>query len=142
MFGRWIMRRILVVDDEPSIRQALILGLTSQEFEVDGAEDGNRGVGLGTRKHYDVLRVLQKGGTKFEKIYLNWHKLCRNVSRFVFDGPLLVAIGGIWVTAYLDGRNPPKLTLLAYSAEAVASVAKEGKNTAVSLKHFRVTTRP
>jgi DNA-binding NtrC family response regulator len=57
MFGRWVMKRILVVDDEPSIRQALILGLTSQEFEVDGAEDGKRGVGLGTRKHYDVLIV-------------------------------------------------------------------------------------
>ena len=51
------MKRILVVDDEPSIRRALVLGLTSKEFEVDAAEDGRQGVRLGARKPYDVLIV-------------------------------------------------------------------------------------
>jgi DNA-binding NtrC family response regulator len=49
------VRRILVVDDEPSIGKALKMGLSSSEMEVDVAESGSRGVELGTRQHYDVL---------------------------------------------------------------------------------------
>ena len=49
------VRRILVVDDEPSIGKALKMGLSSSEVEVDVAESGNMGVELGTRQHYDVL---------------------------------------------------------------------------------------
>lgn len=49
------VRRILVVDDEPSIGKALKMGLSSSEVEVDVAESGNTGVELGTRQHYDVL---------------------------------------------------------------------------------------
>jgi DNA-binding NtrC family response regulator len=49
------VRRILVVDDEPSIGKALTLGLSSKELEVDVAENGRTGVRLGSRKHYDVL---------------------------------------------------------------------------------------
>jgi DNA-binding NtrC family response regulator len=51
------MKRILVIDDEPSIRHALLMGLTSEEFEVDGAEDGKSGIQLGSVKPYDVLIV-------------------------------------------------------------------------------------
>lgn len=49
------VQRILVVDDEPSIGRALTLGLSSEELEVDVAENGRTGVRLGSRKHYDVL---------------------------------------------------------------------------------------
>jgi len=49
------VRRILVVDDEPSIGKALKMGLSSSEVEVDVAESGSKGVELGTQKHYDVL---------------------------------------------------------------------------------------
>ena len=49
------LRRILVVDDEPSIGKALKMGLSSSEVEVDVAESGSMGVELGTRQHYDVL---------------------------------------------------------------------------------------
>lgn len=49
------VRRILVVDDEPSIGRALTLGLSSKELEVDVAENGRMGVRLGSRKQYDVL---------------------------------------------------------------------------------------
>ena len=49
------MKRILVIDDEPSIGKALTLGLSSHEMEVDVAEDGASGVRLGCEKHYDIL---------------------------------------------------------------------------------------
>lgn len=51
------MKRILVVDDEPSIRHALLMGLTSEEFEVESAEDGKSGIRLGSSEPYDVLIV-------------------------------------------------------------------------------------
>jgi len=49
------MHRILVIDDEPSIRKAVALGLASEDFEVDVAADGNSGILIGTQKEYDVL---------------------------------------------------------------------------------------
>lgn len=49
------MKRILVIDDEPSIGKALTLGLSSSDTEVDVAEDGKSGVRLGYEKHYDIL---------------------------------------------------------------------------------------
>lgn len=51
------MNRILVVDDEPSIRKALAMGLESKDCEVDIAADGRTGINLGSRKSYDVLLV-------------------------------------------------------------------------------------
>ena len=51
------MYRILVVDDEPSICKALSMGLASDEFAVDVASDGNKGILLGARKKYDILIV-------------------------------------------------------------------------------------
>ncbi len=49
------MDRILVVDDEISIRKALKLGLASNEIEVDSASDGESGIRLGQERSYDVL---------------------------------------------------------------------------------------
>ncbi len=51
------MERILIVDDEPSIRKALSMGLTSDGFEVDTAQDGTGGILLGRQKEYDILIV-------------------------------------------------------------------------------------
>jgi two-component system, OmpR family, response regulator len=47
--------RILVVDDESSVCDALAMGLTSREFAVDVAADGESGVRLGCAGIYDVL---------------------------------------------------------------------------------------
>jgi two-component system, OmpR family, response regulator len=49
--------RILVVDDEPSIREALALGLASETFTVDTAADGCSAVSLACEGGYDVLIV-------------------------------------------------------------------------------------
>ena len=51
------MNRILVVDDEPSIRKALAMGLSCKDCEVDIAADGKTGIQLGAGKSYDVLLV-------------------------------------------------------------------------------------
>ncbi|WP_372680217.1 putative bifunctional diguanylate cyclase/phosphodiesterase [Desulfosarcina sp.] len=49
------MERILVIDDEASIRKALQIGLTSKHFEVDLASDGLNGIQLGHHRAYDIL---------------------------------------------------------------------------------------
>ena len=49
------MERILVIDDEASIRKALQIGLTSENFEVDFASDGISGIQLGQKRAYDIL---------------------------------------------------------------------------------------
>jgi len=51
------MNRILVVDDEPSILQGLVLGLASRENIVDLAKAGNAAIEKGSREKYDVLIV-------------------------------------------------------------------------------------
>jgi len=49
------MERILVIDDEASIRKALQIGLASEDFEVDLAGDGISGIQLGQKRSYDIL---------------------------------------------------------------------------------------
>ncbi len=49
--------RILVVDDEPSIGEALALGLASQKFAVEVAANGESAVHLGCTGRYAVLIV-------------------------------------------------------------------------------------
>ncbi len=50
-------RRILVVDDETSVCQALAMGLASQTLAVDVAGSGQSGVCLACTGIYDVLIV-------------------------------------------------------------------------------------
>jgi two-component system, NtrC family, response regulator AtoC len=52
-----LMYRILVIDDEPSVCEALAMGLSSDRFRVNMALNGNRGVELGSAERYDVLIV-------------------------------------------------------------------------------------
>jgi len=49
------MERILVIDDEASIRKALQIGLASENFVVDLAGDGISGIQLGQKRSYDIL---------------------------------------------------------------------------------------
>jgi DNA-binding response OmpR family regulator len=47
--------RILVVDDESSVCQALVMGFASHEFTVDVTTDGESAIQLGCTGNYDVL---------------------------------------------------------------------------------------
>ena len=49
------MERILIVEDEASIRKALEMGLASENFEVDVASDGRSGILKGRQKEHDIL---------------------------------------------------------------------------------------
>ena len=49
------MGKILIVDDERSIRRALKEILEFEEFEVDEAENGKEGLKLATSTYYDII---------------------------------------------------------------------------------------
>jgi DNA-binding NtrC family response regulator len=49
------MYRILVVDDECSVCQALVMGFASHEFTVDVASNGRSAIQLACPGKYDVL---------------------------------------------------------------------------------------
>ncbi len=49
------MERILVVEDEASIRKVLKMGLASNDYKVDVAANGNGGILKSSMKEYDVL---------------------------------------------------------------------------------------
>ena len=59
------MKRILVVDDEPSIRRLLKVALTNRNFEVLEAEDGLQALGVVAAEKPDlvVLDVMMPGLT-------------------------------------------------------------------------------
>jgi two-component system, OmpR family, response regulator len=52
--------RVLVVEDDPTLREFLIQGLKEAGYAVDGAADGEQGLELATRHPYDaaVLDVM------------------------------------------------------------------------------------
>ncbi len=49
--------RILIIDDEPRIREACILVLSDKGFEVAAAPDGEIGLQMIKEKHYDIVLV-------------------------------------------------------------------------------------
>lgn len=49
------MSKILVIDDEKSIRKALIEILEYEDYEVDEAEDGKQGFEKATSNYYDLI---------------------------------------------------------------------------------------
>ena len=49
------MKRILIVEDDPSIRKALSIGLALNNYKVDTAGDGAGGVLLGSISEYDIV---------------------------------------------------------------------------------------
>jgi CheY-like chemotaxis protein/class 3 adenylate cyclase len=53
--GRSVRERILVVEDAPSIRQAVAQGLSRQGFQVDTAPDGKVGLERAQKLRYDLV---------------------------------------------------------------------------------------
>ena len=49
------MSKILVIDDEKSIRKALVEILEYEDYEVDEAEDGKEGYEMATSNYYDLI---------------------------------------------------------------------------------------
>lgn len=49
------MKRILVVEDEPALRKALIKGISLHGFEVDGAGDGQTALDRYYEQQYDLI---------------------------------------------------------------------------------------
>ena len=49
------MERILIVEDDSSIRKALTMGLATKKYKVDSAQDGFTGIHKATGNRYDIL---------------------------------------------------------------------------------------
>ncbi|MGY5122923.1 response regulator transcription factor, partial [Streptomyces sp. 900105755] len=47
--------RVLVVEDEPDVAQALVWGLTAEGYIVDTADNGTDGLWMATENAYDVI---------------------------------------------------------------------------------------
>lgn len=53
--GRDRVRRALVIDDDASVRRALLEAVGLLGYEADAAENGPRGIALFVRRRYDVV---------------------------------------------------------------------------------------
>ncbi len=49
------MDRILIVEDDSSIRKALSMGLAAKKYKVDSAQDGCTGIHKAAENRYDIL---------------------------------------------------------------------------------------
>ena len=65
--------RLLVVDDEPGLRQSLRLLLSTEGFDVAEASDGEKGIALALAEPFDVVlcdvRMPSVGGLEFLRRY-------------------------------------------------------------------------
>lgn len=66
-----MMKRVLVIDDEPSVRKAFDYALRETPYAVDLAASGDEGVALARERDYDVvyldLRMPGKDGVSVLK---------------------------------------------------------------------------
>ena len=71
------MTRVLVIDDDPAIRQVIAFALGDEGFQVDQARDGLAALELVGRQHPDVIlldmRMPGMDGWEFVKRYRERH---------------------------------------------------------------------
>ncbi len=48
-------KRILVIDDDLSIRKSFVLALSSMPYDVDTAESGEKGIEMERKSRYDLI---------------------------------------------------------------------------------------
>jgi DNA-binding response OmpR family regulator len=67
------MPRVLVIDDDPSIRQVIAYALNDAGYDVDEAADGQAALELVGRQHPDIILLDMKmprmDGWQFAKLY-------------------------------------------------------------------------
>ena len=64
-------KKILIVEDNASIMEAVVLALKEEGFKIDLANDGNEGVNKIKENHYDlvILDLVMPGSTGFEVMH-------------------------------------------------------------------------
>ena len=99
-------KRVLVVDDEPEIRDLLCVALTSRDFEVDVAGSALEALELFAEKTYDLVTL------DFQMPGMDGLELQRRISR----------LSGLRqrVSPWLPQRLPPALVITAYASEDLA----------------------
>jgi len=95
------MYRILVIDNEASICEALALGLSSREYQIDVATSGARGLMLASMNAYDVLvidpclshmdgieiiRKIKSGSPQVIPIVMTTRRSCESSERLLQEG--------------------------------------------------------
>jgi excisionase family DNA binding protein len=97
--GRAGRPRILVVDDESSIRELLSKTLALAEYEVDTAPDGRAGVERLRLGHYDLLIAdLKMPG-------MDGLSLIREAKRFKADLPVIIITGFSTESSAIEAVN-------------------------------------
>ena len=97
--GRAGRPRILVVDDEASIRELLSKTLALAEYEVDTAPDGRAGVERLRLGHYDLLIAdLKMPG-------MDGLSLIREAKRFRTDLPVIIITGFSTESSAIEAVN-------------------------------------
>ena len=78
------MPRLLIIEDDPAIRQGLVERLEQEHYEVDEAEDGQSGLELALAQGYDII-ILD-----LILPILNGEAICREIRAANNDTPILV----------------------------------------------------
>jgi CheY-like chemotaxis protein/two-component sensor histidine kinase len=111
--GRGARVPVLVIDDDPAVREILVQGLEFDGFDVIGAADGRAGLALLERGAPAMLAVID-----FAMPGMNGAEVARAVQRLRPGLPIIFA-SGYAETAALDGitgavmlRKPFKITTL------------------------------
>lgn len=79
--------RILIVEDEKSLREILQKNLQEEKYLVDIAADGDSGLFLATTNNYDVI-VLDYGLPK-----LDGKEVCREIKKQKISTPIIMLTG-------------------------------------------------
>ncbi len=81
------MVSILVIDDEPSIRNSLVNYLEDYDFDVESAESGEEALELVLKKQYDVAIVdLRLPGMSGEAFILKASESCEKLQYLIHTG--------------------------------------------------------
>lgn len=92
--------RILVVEDEPKIAEAIKRGLVQEKFAVDVEHDGDEGLGAALHESYDLMIIDRMLPGSIEGL-----DICRKVRDEGISTPILVLTAKDQIKDRVDGLN-------------------------------------
>jgi two-component system chemotaxis response regulator CheY len=120
------MTRVLVIDDDPTIRELIVLALGDEGYDVDQASDGQAALELIGRQHPDVIlldmRMPVMDGWEFSRLYHEQYD--DNASIIVITAARDVARRGADVNAQGYMPKPFDLDLLIEQVSVIAGKRK------------------
>lgn len=95
------MKRILIIDDDPGVRESFLAALTGRSYDLEAVESGLAGLESAAKRRPDLVFLdLKMPGMSGVEVLQRLHEICPGVPVFI-----VTAFYGEFLKSLKDVRN-------------------------------------